>query len=90
MPLQQLFIVATPVEDLSPLEGAPITKLVMNGAAVRDLSPLKSLPVLTDILLDIKSQDDVDLLRTLPKLKSINLNPVKKILDGWKPPVPKK
>jgi hypothetical protein len=89
-PLTALILHGSTVEDLSPIEGMPLTKLNITGTPIKNLSFLKTLPTLTDLQVDLKSQEDVELVRALPKLKTLNNKPAHEILDSWKPPTPKK
>jgi hypothetical protein len=71
MPLNTLDLTGTEVTDLNPLRGLPLRELRLEKCAkLTDLSPLADCKDLE--LLDIPPQcQDLDVLRTLPKLKRL-------------------
>jgi hypothetical protein len=60
------------IKDLSPLAGlTQLQRLHFNGTSVTDLTPLKQLPIEL-IRFDVSKGMDCSVLRSMPKLKSVN------------------
>lgn len=74
MPLRELSIEKTPVSDISILRGLPLEVLRVSGTAVRDYSPLKDKEI-TFLGMSILRDADLEVARTLPKLKTLNYQP---------------
>ena len=69
--LAALSIHSTNVSDLSALKGMPLTHLYAYGTKARDYSPIKDLP-LTILSINIRSEADLSLLRSIRTLEKIN------------------
>jgi len=80
MPLTEMFCHSTPVSDLSPLKDMKLTVLLCYSTAVSDLSPLKDMP-LKYIKCDLKSERDMELLRSIKTLETIDGKPA---AEFWK------
>ncbi|MBI3862004.1 MAG: SUMF1/EgtB/PvdO family nonheme iron enzyme [Planctomycetia bacterium] len=80
MKLTNLTFHTTQVTDLSPLEGMPLKELIFQGTKVSDLSPLKGMP-LEAIRYDFKPERDIEILRSMTNLKTINEKPA---AEFWK------
>jgi hypothetical protein len=80
LPLTELCCHDSKVSDLSPLAGLPLETLYCSGTQVSDLSPLKGMPLKT-LHCDFKPERDMDVIRSLKMLGSINYKP---IADFWK------
>jgi WD40 repeat protein/Leucine-rich repeat (LRR) protein len=81
MKLTHLWVHYTLVADLSPLRGMKLT-LLNCGHKVTDLTPLKGMP-LKEIALDVAlAKRNAELLRSIPTLETINLQPAEKVLSG--------
>jgi hypothetical protein len=86
MPLENLDLTGTPVRDLSVLRQMPLTHLAIRRTAVDDLAPLKELLKLEVLAVDVKSERDFELLRSLRTLKQINAFPAKQFFNKKFPP----
>ncbi|MDB5341044.1 MAG: hypothetical protein JWN70_6663 [Planctomycetaceae bacterium] len=72
--LTDLRIVHTPVSDLSPLQSMPLNILKLWRTHAKDLSPIRHLPI--EILsIHFRPDWDVELLRSIKTLRSINEKP---------------
>ncbi len=74
MKLSYLSCAGTKVTDLSPLKDMKLMFLSCSGTKVTDLSPLKGMP-LTSLNCDFKIERDVEVLRSIETLKTINNKP---------------
>ncbi|HOB32598.1 MAG TPA: hypothetical protein PKH32_06950, partial [Verrucomicrobiota bacterium] len=75
----RLEVIDEPLRDLSFLEGAPLSELVLMGTAITNLNPLKGLPLTT---LDIRRTPVADLTPLRDPTLSANL----KFLEVWNIP----
>jgi len=62
----------TSVTDLSPLQGLPIRRLIIEGCAIADLSPLRGMPLWT-LDMDSTKVTSLEPLRVVPDLRDISL-----------------
>lgn len=69
--LRGIFLGYGKVRDLSVLAGMPLETIFFDGTEVTDLAPLLQCPTLQTILLPAGAQN-VEALRTLPKLRAIS------------------
>ena len=74
MPITDLEISETPVDDISPLRGMRIEMLNMRDTKIRDLSPLRGMPIVKLYLQAIPKDTDVAPLLDLPKLQQLVLS----------------
>jgi hypothetical protein len=80
IPLEELNISMTSVRDLSPLKGMPLTKLDVAVNPPPDLNPIKGLP-LTEIRCNLWQEQDIQLLRSMKTLVTINNKPAETALN---------
>ncbi len=80
MPLTWLSCEGTSVSDLSPLKGMKLAVLLIHNTPVSDLSPLEGMP-LKNLWCDFKPERDVEILRSLKTLETIN---GKRAAEFWK------
>jgi hypothetical protein len=78
--LRLLVLDDCPVSDLTPIRGMELTTLSFIRAGVTDLSPLRGMP-LEHLRLDYRPEHE-KLLRSLPRLRSINERPVAEFWKG--------
>jgi serine/threonine-protein kinase len=83
-PLAALSIAGTQVTDLSPLRGMKLTSLQLHQTPVVDLSPLKGMP-LKQLTLDLNLGRDMDLLRSLKSLQTVNGKPAADVMKRIAP-----
>jgi Leucine-rich repeat (LRR) protein len=79
MRLTHLVIGRTQVADLSPLKGMPLLSLGIAGTPATDLSPLEGLP-LKALGCQVRGERDVELLRSIKTLETINNRPAAEVL----------
>jgi len=80
LPLFYFECSSTPVSDLSPLKGMGISNLHIRDTKIRDFSPLTTFN-LRVLGADLDHTHDETLLKSLPRLESLNDVPVKEL---WK------
>ncbi|HEV3258850.1 MAG TPA: serine/threonine-protein kinase [Gemmataceae bacterium] len=78
--LRELTCGWTHVGDISVLRGMPLTSLNCQRLILRDLSPLRGMP-LKQFVYDIRRGRDVDVLRSIKSLETINNKPAKDVLE---------
>ena len=79
--LTWLSLAGTPVNDLTPLQGMPLTLLEVRATSVRDLTPLKGMK-LTNLWLDpARITKGMDMIRIMPSLATLNDLPA---AEFWK------
>ena len=69
--LKELWLCRQQISDLSPLEGLPITRLVLCDNQIEDLSPLSSLTSLNTLWLGGNAPSDLTPLAGLPRLNLV-------------------
>lgn len=74
--LKEVWLCRQQITDLSPLEGLPITTLVLCDNAIEDLSPLSSLTSLSTLWLGGNTPSDLTPLAGLTRLRDLNLDGV--------------
>ena len=74
--LTELWLCRQRITDLSPLEGLPITTLVLCDNSIEDLSPLSSLTGLSTLWLGGNTPSDLTPLAGLTRLRDLNLDGV--------------
>ena len=74
--LKELWLCRQQISDLSPLEGLPITRLVLCDNQIEDLSPLSSLTSLNTLWLGGNAPSDLTPLAGLTRLRDLNLDGV--------------
>lgn len=74
--LKEVWLCRQQITDLSPLEGLPITTLVLCDNAIEDLSPLASLTSLNTLWLGGNTPSDLTPLAGLTRLRDLNLDGV--------------
>lgn len=72
--LKEVWLCRQQISDLSPLEGLPITTLVLCDNSIEDLSPLSSLTGLSTLWLGGNTPSDLTPLAGLTKLRDLNLD----------------
>ena len=74
--LEEVWLCRQQITDLSPLEGLPLTTLVLCDNYIEDLSPLSSLTGLTTLWLGGNTPSDLTPLAGLTMLRNLNLDGV--------------
>ena len=74
--LEEVWLCRQQITDLSPLEGLPLTTLVLCDNYIEDLSPLSSLTGLTTLWLGGNTPSDLTPLAGLTMLRNLNLDEV--------------
>lgn len=74
--LTEVWLCRQQITDLSPLEGLPITTLVLCDNSIEDLSPLSSLTSLNTLWLGGNTSSDLTPLAGLTRLRDLNLDGV--------------
>lgn len=74
--LTEVWLCRQQIADLSPLEGLPITTLVLCDNSIEDLSPLASLTSLSTLWLGGNTPSDLTPLAELSRLRDLNLDGV--------------
>ena len=74
--LKEVWLCRQQISDLSPLEGLPITTLVLCDNSIEDLSPLSSLTGLSTLWLGGNTPSDLTPLAGLTRLRDLNLDGV--------------
>ena len=74
--LEEVWLCRQQISDLSPLEGLPITTLVLCDNSIEDLSPLSSLTGLSTLWLGGNTPSDLTPLAGLTRLRDLNLDGV--------------
>ena len=74
--LEEVWLCRQQITDLSPLEGLPITTLVVCDNHITDLSPLSSLTGLSTLWLGGNTASDLSPLAGLTRLQDLNLDGV--------------
>ena len=72
--LEEVWLCRQQITDLSPLEGLPLTTLVLCDNYIEDLSPLSSLTGLTTLWLGGNTPSDLTPLAGLTMLRNLNLD----------------
>lgn len=72
--LKEVWLCRQQISDLSPLEGLPITTLVLCDNSIEDLSPLSSLTGLSTLWLGGNTPSDLTPLAGLTRLRDLNLD----------------
>jgi hypothetical protein len=82
--LRQLDCGFTQVQDLSPLKGLALAKLHLVGCSSNlDLEPLRGMPlVVFDYAIRLDREVDIQILKSMPKLKEIRGKPASEVLGG--------
>lgn len=70
--LEMLRLAETQVTDLSPLQGQPLVRMDIRHTPVTNFEPLQKLDHLTFIMVDIRSQKQIEILRSLKSLRLCN------------------
>jgi hypothetical protein len=81
--LRQLDCGFSQVGDLSPLKGLQLEKLHIVGCGELDLEPLRGMPLIVfDYELRLNREMDVEIVKSMPKLKEIRGKPAAEVLKG--------
>lgn len=72
MPLKDLYLTDTRVDDISALAGSQMRQLWLNGTAVTDLSSLAGLPIIS-LTLHRTQVSDLTFVRKLPVIQRLHL-----------------
>lgn len=75
--LEEVWLCRQQISDLSPLEGLPITTLILCDNSIEDLSPLSSLTGLSTLWLGGNTPSDLSPLAGLTMLRDLNLDGIK-------------
>ena len=79
MPLDFLFLHASPVKDLSPLASIPLKLLEISPDSVTDFGPLREVPIEEIALFDVEhtglTPAQAEVVRPHPTIKTINGKP---------------
>lgn len=86
--LEMLRFVNSQISDLSPVESMPLVRMDIRGTPITDLKPLQKLKHLTFVMLDLRSEEQVAVLKSLKSLRLCNQTPLTDISDVILSPVP--
>ena len=84
IPLVELNCSSTQVKDLSPLEGAPLKQLYVDDTQISDLSPIREAPLETLKISEPLAVRNMQLLRAISTLKTINNEPASEFWEKHK------